>query len=132
LSPSIIVTKNPNWSTNILWFGTSYAKEKILSLFKCPTRDKLHYWFCLKLLRVCWIMLWWSTCNILDSSASEYSTTNTFNSDIDKCYVTQKNMVFLTPTLVNKPVKWIERKAYIFFIFLKKKACIAYHICISQ
>jgi len=32
--PSIIVTKNPNWSTEILWYGTSYIKGKILSPLK--------------------------------------------------------------------------------------------------
>jgi hypothetical protein len=29
--PSIMVTRNPNWSTEILWFGTGYVKGKILS-----------------------------------------------------------------------------------------------------
>jgi len=28
--PSIMVTKNPNWSTEILWFGTGYVKRKLL------------------------------------------------------------------------------------------------------
>ena len=32
--PSIMVTKNPNWSTEILWFGTGYVKGKILSPLK--------------------------------------------------------------------------------------------------
>ena len=32
--PSIIVTKNHNWSTEILWYGTSYIKWKILSPLK--------------------------------------------------------------------------------------------------
>ena len=27
--PSIMVTRNPNWSTEILWFGTGYVKGKI-------------------------------------------------------------------------------------------------------
>jgi len=31
LSPSIMVTRNPNWSTEILWYGTGYVKWKILS-----------------------------------------------------------------------------------------------------
>jgi hypothetical protein len=34
--PSIRVTRNPNWSTKILWFGTDNVKEKILSPFKRP------------------------------------------------------------------------------------------------
>jgi hypothetical protein len=29
--PSIMVTRNPNWSTEILWSGTGYAKGKMLS-----------------------------------------------------------------------------------------------------
>jgi hypothetical protein len=32
--PSIVVTRNPNWSTEILWLGTSYVKGKILSPLK--------------------------------------------------------------------------------------------------
>jgi hypothetical protein len=35
-SPSTMVTRNPNWSTNILWYGTGYVKGKILSPLKCP------------------------------------------------------------------------------------------------
>jgi hypothetical protein len=31
---SIMVTRNPNWSTEILWYGTGYAKRKILSPLK--------------------------------------------------------------------------------------------------
>jgi len=33
-SPSIMVTRNPKWSTQILWYETDYAKEKILSSLK--------------------------------------------------------------------------------------------------
>ena len=33
-SPSIMVTRNPNWSTEILWYGTGYVKGKILSPLK--------------------------------------------------------------------------------------------------
>jgi hypothetical protein len=32
--PSIMVPRNPNWSTEILWYGTSYVKGKILSPLK--------------------------------------------------------------------------------------------------
>jgi len=35
--PSIMITKNPDWSTEILWYGTGYAKGKILSTLKRPT-----------------------------------------------------------------------------------------------
>jgi hypothetical protein len=51
--PNIMVTRNHNWSTEILWYETGYAKGKILSPLKRPTWDKLHCWFCLKLLKVC-------------------------------------------------------------------------------
>jgi len=33
---SIMVTRNPNWSTEILWYKTGYAKRKILSPLKRP------------------------------------------------------------------------------------------------
>ena len=36
-TPSIMITRNPNWSTEILWYKTDYAKEKMLSLLKRPT-----------------------------------------------------------------------------------------------
>jgi hypothetical protein len=32
--PSITVTRNPNWSSEILWLGIGYVKGKILSPFK--------------------------------------------------------------------------------------------------
>jgi hypothetical protein len=32
--PSIMFTRNPNWSTEILWYGTGYVKGKILSPLK--------------------------------------------------------------------------------------------------
>ena len=35
--PNIMITRNPNWLTEILWYKTSYAKTKILSPFKRPT-----------------------------------------------------------------------------------------------
>jgi len=34
--PNIMVTRNPNWSIEILWFGTGYVKWKILSPLKRP------------------------------------------------------------------------------------------------
>ena len=36
-SSSIMVTMNPNWSTEIIWYETDYAKGKILSPLKCST-----------------------------------------------------------------------------------------------
>jgi hypothetical protein len=47
-----------------LWLG------KVLAPLSHPTWGKLHCWFCLKLLKICWFVLWWFTCNITDSSAS--------------------------------------------------------------
>jgi len=35
--PSIMVTRNPNWSTEILWYGIGYVKGKILSPLKRST-----------------------------------------------------------------------------------------------
>jgi hypothetical protein len=32
--PSIMVTRNPNWSTEMLWLGIGYIKGKILSPLK--------------------------------------------------------------------------------------------------
>ena len=32
--PSIMVTRNPNWSTEILWLGIGYVKGKISSPLK--------------------------------------------------------------------------------------------------
>ena len=87
---SIMVTMNPNWSTKILWYETGYVKRKILLLLKRPTYDKLHCWFYFKLLKVCWFVLWWFACNIPDASVSEYSTTDIFNSSVNKYYVARK------------------------------------------
>jgi len=89
-SPSIMVTRNPNWSTEILWYGIGYVKEKILSPLKRSAWGRLHCWFCFKLLNIYWFMLWWFTCNIPDSDASEYSTTNNSNSGVGKYYVAIK------------------------------------------
>ena len=36
--PSIMVTRNPNWSTKILWYETGYAKRKMLSPLKHPPK----------------------------------------------------------------------------------------------
>jgi len=88
--PNIMVTRNPNWSTEILWYGIGYVKGKILSPLKRSAWGRLHCWFCLKLLNIYWFMLWWFTCNIPDSGASEYSTTNNSNSGVGKYYVAIK------------------------------------------
>jgi len=82
--PSIMVTRNPNWSTEILWYGTGYVKGKILSPLKCSAWGRLHCWFCLKLLNIYPLMLWWFVYNIPDSGASEYSSSNNSNSGVGK------------------------------------------------
>jgi hypothetical protein len=55
--PNIMITRNPNWSTEILWYGTGSVKRKILSPLKRPTYDMLHCCFYLKLLKIYWFML---------------------------------------------------------------------------
>jgi hypothetical protein len=120
--PNIMVTRNPNWSTYILWFETSYVKRKILSPFKRFSRGRLHCWFCLKLLNVYSFLLWWFSYNIHDSGASEYSTTDTFNSDVGKYYVVIKQnkfkSIFLFMTLVSMNKKNLILCIHIFFIFM--------------
>jgi len=83
-SPSIIVTRNPNWSTEILWYGTGYVKWKILSPLKRSAWGRLHCRFCLKLLNIYSLMLWWFVYNIPDSGASEYLISNNSNSGVGK------------------------------------------------
>jgi len=85
-----MVTKNPNWSTEILWYGIDYVKGKILSLLKRSAWGRLHCWFYLKLQNIYCFMLWQFTCNIPDSGASEYSTTDNSNSGVGKYYVAIK------------------------------------------
>jgi len=82
--PSIMVTRNPNWSTEILWFGIGYVKRKILSPFKRSAWGRLHCWFCLKLINTYSLMLWWFVYNIPDSGVSEYLSSNNSNSGVGK------------------------------------------------
>jgi hypothetical protein len=67
--------------------GLIVAREGIDTLTH-PTWDKLNCWFCLKLLKICWFMLWWFTCNIPDFDANEYSIKDISNSAVGKYYVT--------------------------------------------
>jgi len=48
---NIMVIENPNWSTKILCYMTGYVKGKMLLHSKHPTWCRLHYWFCLKLIK---------------------------------------------------------------------------------
>jgi hypothetical protein len=88
--PSIMVTRNPNWSTEILWYGTNYVKGKILSPLKRSAWGRLHCWFCLKLLNIYWFTFWRFIHDIPDSGVSEYSTTDNSNSGVGNYYVAIK------------------------------------------
>jgi hypothetical protein len=88
--PSIMVTRNPNWSTKILWYGIGYVKGKILSPLKRSAWGRLHCWFCLKLLNIYWFTFWWFIHDIPDSGVSEYSTTDNSNSGVGNYYVAIK------------------------------------------
>jgi len=82
--PSIMVNRNLNWSTEILWFGTGYVKEKILSSLKRSAWGRIYCWFYLKLLNIYSLMLWWFVYNIPDYDAREYSIANNSNSGVGK------------------------------------------------
>jgi len=79
-----MVTRNPNWSTEILWYMIGYTKRKMLSPLKRPTWDRLHCWFCLKLLRISlflfflscsWLWHQWTvSTNISNSGVRKYCT----------------------------------------------------------
>ena len=47
-------------------------------------------------------------------------------SRVGKYYVVKKKMVFLTVALVNKPIKWIESKEYIYIYIKASIYCIPY------
>jgi hypothetical protein len=109
--PSIMVTRNPNWSIEILWYGTGYAKGKMLSPPKRPTWGRLHCWFCLKLIRICsWLWCYWTIpMNISNSGVGKYRTNP------------KKNMILLTLASVDIfTKKWIWRRNFLchFFLFI--------------
>jgi hypothetical protein len=81
--PSIMITRKPDWSTEILWYGTCYVKGKILSPLKLSAWGRLHCWFYLKLLNIYSLMLWF-VYNIPDSGASEYLISNISNFGVGK------------------------------------------------
>ena len=97
-----MVTRNPNWSTEILWHETGYAKGKMLSPFKCPTWDRLHCWFCLKWLRICspfFPFLFFLSCSWLWRQWS--IPMNISNSGVGKYRTNLKNMILVTLALMN-------------------------------
>ena len=122
-SPSIMITRNLNWSTEILLYGTGYIKWKILSPLKCTAWSRLNCWFYLKLLIVCWF-----ACNIPDSDVSEYSTTDTSNSGVGKYYVAKNKIK--TNSIPDYGVNKMNLNLCM-NIFFKKKS-IVHLICISQ
>jgi hypothetical protein len=65
------------------------CKRKDIITLKRLIRGRLHCWFCLKLLRDCYVMLCyrWSAYNIPNFSISEYLTTNTSNFGVNKYYM---------------------------------------------
>jgi hypothetical protein len=69
---------------------------------------------CLRYVLFCFL---WLAYNIPYFTTSEYSTTNTSNSHVDKYYVTKKSMVFLTLAPLNKSVKFEFKAKHIFLLF---------------
>jgi hypothetical protein len=100
--PSIMVTRNPNWSTEILWYGTGYPKGKMLSPPKRPNWGRLHCWFCLKLLRICSpFPFFYYSFHVPDSSVSEQFLRIFPTLALENIAQIQKNMIFLTLGSVN-------------------------------
>jgi hypothetical protein len=107
--PSIMVTRKPDWSIEIIWYETGYVKRKILSPLKRFAWGRLHCWFCRKLLNIYSLILWWFVYNIPDSGVNEYSISNIFNSGVGKDS-TMNNF--------NSGVKFIDtKKSVYFFLF---------------
>jgi hypothetical protein len=79
---------------------TCYMKGKILSPLKCYTWGKLHYWFCLKLLRIS--SPFFFSYNVPDYGVNEHLPTNISYSGVGKYCTNLKGVIFLTLTPVNK------------------------------
>jgi len=100
--PTIMVTRNPNWSTEILWYGTGYAKGKMLSPLKRPTKGKLHCWFLSKIAKNLFFFfpfLFFISCSWLWRQWT--IPTNISNFDVDKYRTNPKNTILLTLASVN-------------------------------
>jgi len=120
--PSIMVTRNPNWSTEILWYGTGYPKGKMLSPPKRPNWGRLHCWFCLKLLRICSpfsVFLLFLSCSWLWRQWT--IPTNISNSGVGK-YCTNPKKYDISDFGVSEYFrkKWIWRRNFLchFFLFI--------------
>jgi hypothetical protein len=121
--PSIMVTRNSNWSTEILWYGTGYAKEKMLSPPKHPSWGSLHCWFCLKLLKnlFSFFLFFYSSFHVPDSGVSEQFLRIFPTLALVNIAQIQKNTILLTLTSVNIFAKneFEEEIFYvIFFLFI--------------
>jgi hypothetical protein len=113
-----MVIRNPNWSIEILWYGTNYIKWKILSPIKCPTRDKLHCLFYLKLLRICSSFFFYSFSHVPDSNVSEQFIRIFLSMTLVNIAQTQTNTIFLTLTSVNNFAKnWFWRRIFLCHFF---------------
>jgi len=103
-----MIIRNPNWSTEILCYETGYTKGKMLSPFKRLTWGRLHYWFCLKLLRICSSFFFCSSNHVPDFSVSEQYPQIFSILALVNIAQTKKNVILLTLMSVNKFAKfWI-------------------------
>jgi hypothetical protein len=115
-----MVTRNSNWSTEILWYKTGYAKGKMLSPPKHPTWGRLHCWFCLKLLKNLFsfsLFLFFLSCSWLWYQWT--IPTNIYNSGVGKYRTNPKNMILMTLASVNIFEKMhLKKKFSMSFFFL--------------
>jgi len=114
-SSSIMITRNSNWSTEILWYGTGYTKGKVLSPLKHHTWGRLNCLFCLKLLRICFFFFL-SSYDVPDSSVGEQLFMNISNFGVGKYCTAQKIWNFWLWSLwINPENLSIFLKSYFFF-----------------
>jgi len=78
----------------------------MLSPLKRSIWGKLHYWFCLKLLRIYFSLFFLSFYNVSGSGVNEYLLMNIFNSNNGIILYNLKGTVLLTLERVNKPLKF--------------------------
>jgi len=66
-------------------------------------------------------MLWLSALNILNSNVNEYSTTDIFNSNVDKYYVAKKTYGISNFVISEQTSKMNLNQCIHIFLFKKKK-----------
>jgi hypothetical protein len=110
-----MVIRNPTWSTDILWYETGYTKRKMLSPLKRLTWDRLHYWFCLKLLRICSPFFFRSSNHVPDFSVSEQYLQIFSILALVNIAQTKKNVILLT---LMSAKFWIFNEEETFFLCL--------------